>query len=747
MAGVAAERVLQKLDGVKGITKHPEDLGAWVARCPAHDDTVQSLHISERADGSVGLHCHAGCDKFVLLSHLGLTLPDLFLPKSTKKQILATYDYRTLDGALLYQVVRFWPKEFRQRRRTASGEWAWDLGPLKGKRVPYRLPQLKGQALVVVVEGEKDADKLWALGIPATTNSGGAKKWGQSETKALKQAGVLRVIVLPDNDPPGLAHAMLVGTSVKEAGLAVNVIELPHLAEHGDVSDWLGNGGTKDDLLALMQATPYVLPSGAAPVPAPAPEVIILPDALPNPLKYNMTHAGAADAFCDRFGHLLRFDHVRQKWYVWDQHRWRLDEDEAVHRMALDHARRWTHEVTDAATDSLDRNKWTNFTTKLEQRPQLQSLLWFARSHQIVKVSGLTWDTDPWLLCVKNGVLNLRTGELRDGHPMDEITLQAGVAYDPEAQCPKWLTFLSEIFGTTQADTEVIEFVRQFCGYLLSGITSEQIVVFCHGKGRNGKGRLLHAVRGVLGDYSAVLPFSSLISKHGADQASNDLAAIQGKRLVTASEINEGTRLNEARIKALTGEDPITARFLYKEFGTFEPVAKFVLSVNHKPIVKDDSVGFWRRVRLIPFLRQFDGTAQDKGLDAKLQVEWPGILTWALAGCTAWRQAGQLPEPETVKKETKDYQKDSEPLGDFLDACTVESEDDVVGANQLFKAYLHWCEDTKRSKEDRLTSTAFGVAMSMKFKKKREKSGVYYEGVRLTADVAEALIKQGGGLF
>lgn len=746
MPGLAVERVLQKLSGVKTIAKHPEDLGAWMARCPAHDDKVQSLQVSERADGSVGLHCHAGCDKFLLLDALGLTFPDLFAPQSSQKQILATYDYAALDGTVLYQVVRYFPKEFRQRRVGPDGKWVWDMTPLKGKHVPYKLPKLKGQNLVFIVEGEKDADALWHLGLPATTNSGGAKKWGASETKALQQAGVSRVVILPDNDQAGQDHATLVASSVKNAGIAVSVLELPHLPEHGDVVDWLGNGGSKDELVKLTAALPYVLPAAAQPTPAPVIESVPSPHALAAPLKYNLTHAGAAEAFCDRYGHLVRFDHTRDRWYIWHQHRWRMDEDEGVYRLALDHVRHWSHEVIEAS-DFSARKKWQDFTLRLEQRPQMQAFMWFVQKNKQVKTTGLTWDSNPWLMCVKNGVLDLRTGVLRDGKPGDEITLQAGVAYDPDATCPRWLQFLGEIFAGLADTDAVIEFVRQFCGYLLTGRTSEQIVVFCHGRGRNGKGRLLHAVRGVMGEYAAVLPFASLIATRGKSEASNDLAAIQGKRLVTASEINEGTRLNEARIKALTGEDPITARFLYAEYGTFEPVAKFVLSVNHKPIVRDDSVGFWRRVRMIPFNRSFEGAKADKGLDAKLEQEWPGVLAWALAGCTAWREVGQLPEPETVKQETKEYQQESDPLTDFLAACCVEGEGEIAGANMLFKAYLHWCEETKRSQSDRLNTTTFGVALSMKFKKKREKAGVHYEGLSLTKDVTDALLKQGGALF
>src|SRR5262249_35646441 len=144
----------------------------------------------------------------------------------------------------------------------------------------------------------------------------------------------------------------------------------------------------------------------------------------------------------------------------------------------------------------------------------------------------------------------------------------------------------------------------------------------------------------------------------------NDLAALTDRRLVTASETNDGARFNEARIKALTGCDPITARFLHGEFFTFRPVAKFWLSVNHKPRVADDSYGFWRRVRLIPFTRQFRDDA-DTQLETKLREELPGILGYLVRGCLEWQRQGLKP-PTRVQAATETYREESDSLGQFI---------------------------------------------------------------------------------
>jgi len=175
--------------------------------------------------------------------------------------IEATYDYKDEEGRLLFQVVRFRGKKFRQRRPDGSGGWVWGLKDVR--RVLYRLPDLKGKKTVYVVEGEKDADRLWALGIPATTCPMGAGKWQEEYTGQIKDLGVERVVILPDNDPEGRKHAAQVALSCLKAGLEVKVVNLPGLPHKGDVSDWLDNGHVKDDLAEIVSgATPLTTLEG-----------------------------------------------------------------------------------------------------------------------------------------------------------------------------------------------------------------------------------------------------------------------------------------------------------------------------------------------------------------------------------------------------------------------------------------------------------------------------------------------------
>ncbi len=249
--------LLERLDGVR------RSGAGWEARCPAHEDRRASLGVAEGQDGRALLTCHAGCDTAAIVSALGLTMADLFPPRERQdrpaRKVVATYDYRDETGALLYQVVRFEPKGFAQRRPGGNGGWTWSMAG--ARRVLYRLPEVlaavKAGRTLCVVEGEKDVDALAAVGVTATTNPGGAGKWAAECGEALRGA---KVMVLPDNDDPGRKHADQVAAALDGIAAEVRVVALPDLPPKGDVSDWLAAGGTVRDLARLWEAAPGWVP-------------------------------------------------------------------------------------------------------------------------------------------------------------------------------------------------------------------------------------------------------------------------------------------------------------------------------------------------------------------------------------------------------------------------------------------------------------------------------------------------------
>lgn len=244
----------------------------WEARCPAHEDRRQSLTVREAEDGKILVSCHAGengrgCPPEAIVSALGLTVRDLFPDRSEARQaqrIARTYSYTDEAGGPLFQVVRFEPKDFRQRRPDGKGGWTWNLNGVR--RVLYRLPRVletaKAGGVVYVVEGEKDGEALEKLGLVATCNAGGAGKWRPEYAETFR--GVKGAVTLPDNDPSGRAHARDVARSLHAAGVPVKVLELPGLPEKGDVSDWLAAGGTRARLDELRKAAPRWEPASEA---------------------------------------------------------------------------------------------------------------------------------------------------------------------------------------------------------------------------------------------------------------------------------------------------------------------------------------------------------------------------------------------------------------------------------------------------------------------------------------------------
>lgn len=234
--------------------------GQWLVKCPAHDDRQASLAVRD-GDKGIVIRCHAGCSTDSILAAMRLRAADLFVDKPTsRRREVASYDYADEAGVLLYQAVRFEPKTFSQRRPDGSGGWHWNMKDVR--RVVYRLREIQGREAVVIVEGEKDVNALWARGIPATCNVAGAGKWRDEYAQNLVAAGVQRVVVIPDNDGPGRQHAADVAACCVAAGLSVKVLALPDTPEKGDVSDYLARH-TKEELVALLKAAPAFNPAAA----------------------------------------------------------------------------------------------------------------------------------------------------------------------------------------------------------------------------------------------------------------------------------------------------------------------------------------------------------------------------------------------------------------------------------------------------------------------------------------------------
>jgi hypothetical protein len=240
----------------------------WAAKCPAHLDGSPSLSINEGSDGRTLLYDHAGCTPQAICAAVGLTLADLFPPKETSsgKRIVATYDYTDAGGNLLFQVVRYLPKDFRQRRPDATTPDGWTWKTIGVEKVLFRLPEIiravAGGKFIFICEGEKDALSMVQRGFDATCNAGGAGKWQDSYTESLRGTDV---VIVADKDAPGRKHALLVAGKLHGVAKSVRVLELPDVDGHPvkDAADFFNAGGTPETIFALVDAAPIWTPQTA----------------------------------------------------------------------------------------------------------------------------------------------------------------------------------------------------------------------------------------------------------------------------------------------------------------------------------------------------------------------------------------------------------------------------------------------------------------------------------------------------
>ncbi|MFC1746841.1 phage/plasmid primase, P4 family [Candidatus Neomarinimicrobiota bacterium] len=441
---------------------------------------------------------------------------------------------------------------------------------------------------------------------------------------------------------------------------------------------------------------------------------------------FQRTDAGQAEYFAAQYRDTLRFDHKRGRWLLFRKSWWQEDVDREVIRMVKVAARKRYKEAV-SIENLEERGKESKFTIGAENRAKIEAVLALAKAEKPIADAGESWDADPFLLGVQNGVVDLSTGELKEGRAEDRISRHVPINFISGAPCDRWRKFLTEIM---QGNNVLVDYLHRAIGYSLTGDTQEQCLFILWGKGANGKTVLLNILRYILGPYAWNANFS-LLEWNRQKTSTDDLANIEGRRLVVSSETSDSRRLNEARIKALTGGDSITARHLYQSEREFTPMAKFWLATNHLPVVGDDSDGFWRRVHLIPFTATFTGANEDRGLENTLKSEAPGIIAWAVDGCHAWQEKGLQP-PDAVKAATEQYRQDSDPLADFISECC--NEDAEVRAGQLYLAYSNWTEQQGMKRSEILSQAKFGRLMAGRFESTKTSRGKSYLGVSLRFD-------------
>jgi putative DNA primase/helicase len=377
-------------------------------------------------------------------------------------------------------------------------------------------------------------------------------------------------------------------------------------------------------------------------------------------LRFTAKHASAA-----------RYVAAWGRWLLWNGTVWQFDDTMRAFDMA-----RIICRVASAEAKA-------KIASGIASAKTVAAVISLARADRRHAATVEQWDNDPWLQDTPGGIVDLRAGDMLPHDPTRHMTKITAVA--PGGDCPRWRQFLDEI---TRGDVELQDFLRRVAGYSLTGITREHALFFCYGTGGNGKGVFLNTLTAIIGGYGAVAPMETFVATR-EEKHPTDLAGLRGARLVISQETEQGRRWAESKIKALTGGDPISARFMRQDFFTYLPQFKLVIAGNHKPGLRGVDEAIRRRFHLVPFIVTI--TNPDKELPEKLRAEWSGILQWAIDGCLEWQRVGLAP-PAAVRQATDAYLASEDAIAQWIDEACACDRIYTERSAAFFASWKDWAE-------------------------------------------------------
>ena len=402
--------------------------------------------------------------------------------------------------------------------------------------------------------------------------------------------------------------------------------------------------------------------------------------------EVGLTEDDVALAFAAEHAGSVAFDHTLPMWFTFTEGRWVRDERGRV----FNTVRAYVRAARFAAQGDPKSMAKIAFAAAVERA---------VKTDPRVAVSQEVWDSDPWLLGVPGGVVDLRTGDVLDGHPEQRISRSTRVApAEPGTPFPLWQQFLDQATGE---DEELQSFLKRLAGYFLTGDVSEEMLAFIYGPGGNGKGVFIGVLTAILAEYAVAMPIEAFVAKSRLN-AEYYRAQMAGARLVTASETEAGATWAEATIKELTGnEAPVSARHPHGRPFTYRPQFKLCIVGNHAPKLQGRSPAMERRLRVLPFNRKPENP--DPDLKVKLAAEYPAILRWAIEGCLEWQEA-RLGTTTAIKDASKDYFEDQDAFGQWLDERTIRDSSLTTRTADLLKDFNSWSQDQGA---DPVSSNAF----------------------------------------
>ncbi len=785
------QQILDKVDDVRA------EGSSYLGICPCHDDHRPSLAITLQDTGKLLLYCRAGCPTTEVVLALGLRMSDLFSVEPgdgvtvasggppappTADHIASVEDYVTAANAVYrgspaatYCLERFGLDEdqayyFRLGFDDGSLDMPWTTPTFR--RVPRLVVPfvgfdgvvraVQGRALFddlvswcglrnppghswstigtfildgddancLIAEGPGDALTSLAGGTSSVLIRGAALSRNSSTIDTLI-AGThgRRIILAGDADAAGIDFNLSLGAALAGAGGQVHTLEL----EASDLTAWREADPVAfpEAFRRALRAAPRI-DANATPPPPPVADG----DGDDEEERFRQTDEGNARRFMALTGGGVRF--VPQLgWLIYDTGMWHQDEHRLVERAMAAVCEGMIAEGRDMVDagllvhddDLVDQGeRLIKWGLRSENTPRFDNAI--KRARPLAALDFDLLDRNDHLLPVANGTLDLRTAELLEHSPEHFMTFRLDVSYVPDAPAPRFKQFLLEIFDGA---TEMVEYVRRLIGYGLTGSTAEQSFALFHGVGANGKSVLTSTINHVFDAIVGVASFATFELKP-AGSSTADLAALRNRRLVLAQEGEAGRPMAESVLKRCTGGDKLTARHLYREAMSFWPHFLLVLSTNHRPKIRGQDPGFWRRVNYVPFSVFIEPERRDPQLVDKLVAEAEGVMAFFVEGARQWYEAGSLNPPAQVREGTDSYQVTSDELGGFVGWIVVGDPSARILGREVYEEYRSWAIAegvspwSARAVYEGLCERLPGVV------KRKRKEGVWLDGLRLATD-------------
>lgn len=420
--------------------------------------------------------------------------------------------------------------------------------------------------------------------------------------------------------------------------------------------------------------------------------------------QFPLTDLGNAMALALLYHHKLRWRTDTEKWLVWCGTHWAENKSKAqkyANKTAL-----YRKAAAQEIEDEKQQARAIRYHTSSQNTSRRDGMLSQYKAWDPACVNGDQLDQDQWLLNVKNGTIDLRTGRIRENRQEDLITRCLDVDYDPNAKCPMWLELLNH---GLQGDQETIRYLQRAVGYSLTGDIREQSCFLLEGNGKNGKSTFLSVLCSVLGRYACQLSAQS-VSTSKEDDIRNDIADTYNKRFIQVSELPEHLQLDEAMIKILTGGDTIKARKLYQDFIEFNPTGKLWIATNHLPQIRGLDDGIWRRIARITWSGKFH-KADTLAPQKIREQESEGILAWAVQGCLDWQRHG-LDRPVSVITASEQYRGECNIVAQFVSDRCDHIDDALSTSSDIYEAFADWC---KRKSLKPVSHRSFGIWMNARY--------------------------------